>query len=536
MEPNVLSESIFALGIQRSMKPSSMRANHIRKRIGRPLIPNSPMNRVIDLKEFQDPRSPAFIERLAIARRLLTHSQIREFYQIVIAHLWADVDITTGKEIIRAICGCIAIGEYFCNVFIDHGFASQLPFNSTYQNDVFDLLSVLLDRDRGGRAFNEELVAQFRTRISKRGEKSLNLISRFATKFNEVDNPAPMLNLLFSEYHRFSRPDVVLSYIKVLAYLVRTFPEFRRDQGDNAWVHITALFDESYIPSHPEIIPAIYDGCCLIADVVKTVAFPFRHAKNHIANPDLAPSVLTLLLVVQLDYNELSDMSFLSSLLRFARKGEKNASLALMRLAENHEIADKLIANCGWLELNLPDEIYTLRLFLVVFQHEDLRCRFTDCREFLTFLKTLIRSKLGSEEGGQALICRILRRVPMTDDFVKDLTMECVITEFMAKAAKSDPKFRNGSTTSVMLILQRIAEQSYTKDLLMGCDMIAKMLQARNEHFLLAAGLAVTLAVHKPCAKKFRELGVVEVFGSLKKEPAGKKLAAKFFEAIGDAY
>jgi hypothetical protein len=493
------------------------------------------MNRVIELKEFQDPQSPNFIEKLGVARRLLTHSQIREFYAIVIGHLSTDIDITTGKEIIRAICGCISIGDYFCNVFIDHGFASQLPFNGRYQNDVFDLLSVLLDRDRGGRAFNDELVAQFRTRISKRGEKSLNLISRFATKFNEVDNPAPMLNLLFTEYHRFSRPDVVLSYIKILAYLVRTFPEFRRDQSDNAWAHIISLFDESYISAHPEIVPAIYEGCCLIAEVVKTVEFPFHHAKNHINNPDFAPSVLTLLLVVRLDYQELDEMSFLSALLRFARKGEKNASLALMRLAEDHAIASRLITNCTWLEVNLPDEIYTLRLFLVVFQHEDLRERLVDCREFLTFLKMLIRSKLGSEEGGLALICRILRRVPMTEDFVKDLSTDCVIAEFMAKAVKSDPKFQGGSTTSVMLVLERIAEKCYTKDLLMGCDMIAKMLRAQNNNFPLAAGLAVTLAVHKPCAKKFRELGVLDLFASLKREPAAKKLAAKFFEAIEDA-
>jgi hypothetical protein len=489
------------------------------------------MSRIIDLKCFEDPTAPNFIETLGKAHRRLTHSQIRDFYRLVLSHFDGDIDVTTGKEILRSISACISISDYFCNAFIDQNSACQLPFNNTYQNDVFDLLSILLDRDREGRAFNEELVEIFKSRIANRGEKSLNIIARFAVKFNEVDNPAPMLNLLFTEYSRFSRPDTVVYYIRVLTYLVRTFPEFRRDKANDVWERLCAILEEDYLPTHPEVVEAVYDGCASVSDTVKTVSFQFSHARKHIT--EFSTSVLPLLMVCQLDYDALSDWPFLASLIRLARKRDRKAALVLMRLAEDREVAAKLIQNCDWMETDLPDITYTLRLFLVVFQHADLRYQFLNLREFLVFLKRLIQF-LGDKLLFLTLICRILRHAEMTNEFAKDLHAEGVVDDFVAAARAIDEDLEGAAATSAILLIAKLAELEFTKDLLLGCGIVAEILEKKNDNFAAAVTLAIALVRHPPCAKRFRDASVIDLFTRMKKERVTRKAALRFFQGLGD--
>lgn len=476
-----------------------------------------------DLDILSNPSSKHFLDEITSVHLFVTHDQIVDFYQIVLGHFSdPNLDVACGKEILRAICKVLSISDFFLRAFVEHNFASTLPFaNRKYLDDLLDLMFVLVHR--APRVFDEEIANQFRSRIKYRGEKSLMLLAFYAQKFNEVDNPWPMLDLLFQESERFGKEDIAGQYAMLLSTLVQTYPEFRRARGEASWNAVCELL----VIEKTDVLMNVYNACCGITSTVKRCVFPLQWIRVHFLNDELMPYVLSFLLVANLEYEELRDNVFLKALVRVAHESRK-AALVLMRMAQDRIIAQKLVEDCTWMEEDIPSMIDTLRVFLVVFQHKSLRPMIADVPEFVVFLSRLTGAK---NEGLYAIVCKLIRRIDMDHEFVADLSNSCFLQEYMDMAYAIGT---NGAWRSALLLLEAVAKVCYTRELLKSCDVLAKIIKSENELCDDATMVATTLCGYKRCAKKFRELGMIEYFKKMYRIPERKRLAGRFLNEIGD--
>ena len=476
-----------------------------------------------DLEILENPSSKHFIDEITSVHLFVTHDQILKFYQIVLSHFSnADLDVACGKEILRAICKVLSISDFFLRAFVNNNFAEALPFaNRKYLDDLLDVMFVLVHR--APRVFNEDIANQFRSRIKYRGEKSLMLLCFYAQKFNDVDNPWPMLDLLFQESERFSKEDIAGQYAMLLSTLVQTYPEFRRSRGEAAWNAVCDLLSIE----KTDVLMNVYNACSGICSNVKRCRFPFEWIRVHFVNDELMPYVLSFLMVVHLEYEDLRDKVFVKALVRVAHESRKGA-LVLMRMAQDRMISQHLVEDCTWMEEDMPSMIDTLRIFLVVFQHKSLRPMIASVPEFVVLLSRLTNAK---DEGLYAIVCKIVRRIELDKEIITDLSSSCFLQEYIDTAKVIDTP---GAWRSVMLVLDRIASVCYTRELLKSCETLAKIIKSGNELSDDATTVATSLCVYKPCAKKLRELGMIEYFKKLYKVPETKKIAARFLNAIGD--
>ena len=476
-----------------------------------------------DLEILADPNSKHFLNEIASVHLFVTHDQILEFYRLILSHFNnPDLDITCGKEILRALCKVLSISDFFLKAFVDNNFAATLPFgNRKYLDDILDLLYVLVQR--APRVFDSTVASQFGSRIKNRGEKSLMLLALYSQRFNEVDNPWPMLDLLFSETARFSKEDIAGQYAMLLSTLVQSYPEFRRARGQAAWDTVCGLLNIE----KPAVLMSVYNACCGITANVKKCRFPFEWVKVHFAIDELKPYVLSLLLIVNLEFEELRDKVFVKSVVKLAHDNRKGV-LALMRLAQDKAIAQALVEDCNWMEEDLPTLIDTLRLFLIVFQHKPLRGMIASVPEFLVFLSRVTNEE---DENLYGIVAKILRRIDLDEEIMSDLSNSCFLQEYLDMAQTID---KDGAWRAAILVLDRIAQVGYTRELLKSCDVLVKLIKTNEELAEAATTVATTLCQYKRCAKKFRELGMIEYFKKLYKVPETKRMAARFLNAIGD--
>jgi hypothetical protein len=471
-----------------------------------------------DLPNFEvlrDPSSPDFLEELKTAHLFLRPDRASEFFEIVISHLPRS---GLGPEIIRSISKVISLKSNCLSVFVSQSFAEQIPNLSAHRSEFLDLLSILVDRAPS--AFTAGLASLFSRSITRAGEKSLILIARFSQKFNDVSDPWPMVDLLLSYNDRFSKPDIAGPYASLLGWLVATFPAWRRERGMQCWDLLLGILSATDI----NVREHCYSALARVAANVRRCAFPFEQMKAHARKYSiLFPSIVALLLLVDLDAaDSLSDMDFLVVLIGAART-EGAAPFALMRLAHSETIAAQLAKNGSWMAEELPRLHETLLLFLVVFQHQEVRERIVQCDQFYVLLNNLL-----GEPRYHTILAKVIRRVAALPGVAINLS-ERGLLEAFAKHAPID---------QTLVIANRIAETGFVPGLVPICDVIAHTLSNGGDLVHDAITLAVQLAELErgACRRRMRDLRLPRTIRHLANDtgdPDIRRLARRFFSAKG---
>lgn len=489
----------------------------------------------VDLDIIRNPNSSRFLDELQSAYLYLRLDQADRFFKIILSFFDKKLEIDTGREILLSLCNVLS-KDAFLKLFIRKGYALSLPFSKKdYIDDLFDVLYVIVTRYP--QAFDEDLCTCFQKKIKNRGEKSLMIITTFSQHFNEIDNPWPMMNLLFSS-DRFTKPDIVDKYSALLSTLVQNYPEFRREHGQDSWNIVSQMLGQVTDVSK---LPILYSSLCGMAECLKRVNISFEIIKVHLKDTTIAPYALNLLLLLPLrNSKDLEDRVLVKILLRQA-KTNKSASLVLFKLAENENTAKILAKDPIWLNTDIPNIFDTLRLLLVVFKHEDLRLIIAETVEFLEFMQRLLELENKEING---IICTIIRRLNLTPDLVKVLSSSNLVSNFIDQETKKNPT--SDSFRDALLLVQKLAETcvqedlcsklTYIRDLVQSCSWIFSKLITDDTYELFddATLVAIKLCQIPKCHKKFSELSAPEYFAKIPKDSSQKKIAKKFLQAMNE--
>lgn len=509
-----------------------------------------------NLELLKNPMQKGFLDEIQCAHIYLTPNQINDYFSIVLSHFEKEIPDECGHAILHSLCWVLS-NDSNLNQFVDSekNYPLLLPFSKKgYLDDVFDVLYIIVTRRP--EAFNEELIEKFNRKVKSKGLKSLKILSVYSQHFNDINDPYPMLEVLFNNFKRFSQTDVADKYANLLAILVQSYPEFRRDKGKESWSTVCQLLDVIPVSDDDindknskiiKILASIYSSLSIIASYLrfsfhdkntksneKSTQFNFEYPVSHFKYKPLQDSIISFLLVVPLDFSQLKNKQFLKALLDISLENDK-ATYVLIRLAEDKIISRILIEKFPfWMETNNPVLENTLQLFLVIFQHENLRQLIATQPEFIQLLLNIIDSAK-EKKSYLNIACKIIRKIELTDEILDELCASKVISSFM----QTVQSYNNSSSANMsgIMLLEKVAMFGFRKELTQNCEWISNVIKSSKDDdtdyvFSAAIDVAAFMARYKKCAKKCQELDLVKFFQKLSNEKQYKRVANSFLSSV----
>ncbi|EAY20448.1 hypothetical protein TVAG_110600 [Trichomonas vaginalis G3] len=475
----------------------------------------------LNIKVFKKLSNKHFQEGLDRAPSMLKPKQVTSFYQTVLAHFQkGEIPFEIGDSILKTIYKCLKVKE---NIppFIEGQFAALLPLKQTnLLPTVFDIFHVIISSDP---TIVDETFSQIMpTLIKFDAKKSLTLIALYCQQFSEIDNPWPMVDLLIQEAANFNQPQIASDYISLLSFLNKRFIEYRNGRAQHCWNQVMSMLNTT----DKKTIVSCYGGLCAIADGFTGGTFQIELIATHLLIPEIQDPALSLLNFATLNEKDAGNKKLIQSLMQIAEKNVR-ASLVLMKLAYNSNSASTAIFSTpGWMQKPLPTMIDTLRIFLVILRHKNIRESVAESTNFVDFLKSIISL---DKPGVVPIACTIIRRVPLSKDLITQMSYSGFLDSFYNAPDEND----DGLTQhSKLLLTDTICRVTFVKDYVLMCDKINNIIVSNGEFADAAALVAIRLCKYPKCKARMKELKLDQHF---KKVEGGGKMAStakKFLKAI----
>ncbi|EAY13762.1 hypothetical protein TVAG_467770 [Trichomonas vaginalis G3] len=476
----------------------------------------------LNIKVFKKLTNKNFSEGLERAPSLLRSRQASLFYKTLLAH-FTNPELTTeiGDSILKTLSQCLK-NEDNLRCFIDGSFANMLPNDQErFFNSVFEVFYVIVTT--GSILIDETIANVLHPLIKFNPKKSLTIIALYCQNFGEIDNPWPMIDLLIQEGSHFNIPNVAQDYISLLAFLNKKYIEYRKGRSQHCWNQIISMLSTD----DTKILAACYGGLCTISEFYPGGAIQIDSVSQHLKNTELQNSVLAMLNVATLNENDASSKKLISTLMSIAETNVK-ATLILMKLGCIFSAAQTIFSMTGWINKKLPTTTDTLRLFLVLLRHKDLREEIAESPDFVEFLKQIITM---DRPGVVPIACTIIRRVPLSKDLATNLSKSGFLKQFYDAPEDGD----DGLTKhSKLLLTDTICRVCYVREYLSMCDKIAEIIIENGEFTDSAALVAVRLCKYRKCKDRFKELKLDAFFKKDSLKPKLQNVGKKFLKAISD--
>lgn len=475
----------------------------------------------LNIKVFKKTSNKHFQEGLDRAPTMLKPKQANLFYKTVLQHFQkADISTELGESILTSVFKCLQVKELI-PPFVEGQCAALLPLKTqTFLPLVLNIFYVIISADP---TIVDETFSQImQTLIKFDAKKSLTLIALYCQQFSEIDNPWPMVDLLIQEGQQFNQPGIASDYISLLSFLNKRFIEYRNGRAQHCWNQVMSMLNTE----DKNTAIACYGGLCAIADGFTGGTFQIELIASHLLIPDLQDPALSLLNFATLSDKDAGNKKLISSLMQIAEKNVR-ASLVLMKLAYNSNSAATAIFNTpSFTQKSLPTMIDTLRIYLVLLRHKNIREAIAQNQYFVEFLKKVISL---DKPGVVPIACTIIRRVPLSKDLIIEMSNSGFLNMFYSAPDEND----DGLTQhSKLLLTDTICRLTFVKDYLVMCEKISNIITTNGEFADAAALVAIRLCKYPKCKARMKELKLDQYFKSIGSESKMSSTARKFLKAI----
>ena len=467
-----------------------------------------------NLQDYSDEQD--FLGELANAEEFLDSTQSKAFFRIILSHFEETVPENIGTAILTTLSHVLSVKKHM-DRFAGGSFALKLPFKQKNLTDpLLDLFFVIFTRCP--ELVTEDVAYAFSPLIVRRPKKTLVLISIYCQFFDELENPWPLVDMLFNGEQYFTNEECCADFLNLLTFLCREFPSFREGR-----YHECAEISTRCLKSDDvDVIESSYNCLATICSHKDDIDVPVKQVRIHIRAKDVQESVINFLMVAP--HFDCANAKFLKHLLKIAQDNV-NATLVLMKIATDDEVAQMLVDDSRWMNADLPTPEDTFRLFLVVFSKKNLRNKISRTPEFVDVLQSLVDFK---QVAMLIATCTILRRVKLTVELVKRLSSQTLIASFLETA---DEIGTPDATYASILLCDTITKVCFTKEFTTFCEVLVETCESEDENFSKAVTLAIDFCQHEKCCNKLRKCRMSDV---LKKSEFANKKKVKELIAILD--
>ena len=462
----------------------------------------------------RDPSNPNFDRALDYLTDVLSPKQFQALYGSVIGY-FRDPDANES-----ALRKCMSSfmklasrdGDFFNYMARAHLFTS-LPLATDRLIDASMEFVALLVEKRP-KLIDQSLKRVLASFIIKRPEDAAHIFAMYVSKYNELSDPHPIIDLFISYARAFLGNAGGAIIVDSLTFLMAHDPEFKTARIDMIRPVFSAFCQSKCMATVKAAL------CGLITILDDQVRVPFDAICRNIGNRELFRPSLSLLLRVPkfpvsrtvcrvLSERALAHPKAFEALWRFADQGIDTASI--------------VAKNTRWMGSNNTSAFI---LFLIVMQHQSLREILVKSSLFGTFMARMAATE---DKSVMIAIPSALKRLPLTQESIDALTEGTFFKRYYA----SVKKLQDASVMSACnSLLDHIARVGLTKDFTIYLPMLVKMLNMRNELTTGAICVLASLSCHSYMAEKFQIPEVIAYFKSIQKVPSLEKMANAFLTHV----
>ena len=465
------------------------------------------MAQTLDWDALVDPTSKRFLQTVQISPSRVSRSQLGEYFQVMIDNYYEVRSRDVKKEVLLAICRTISKGEKYAKKFGEQ-FLPSLGIDEMTLNVVYLMAERLPSSLNAIEKEIEAAIATFPKQI-------LWIICVYSQKFEEMDNPWPIVELLLSHVNEFKVKELAEDYVSLLAYLVNLSDEFCAERGQECWDAICEVMQIK----NEDIVIRCYAALTKIADTMGTVDnFPTALVCRHLRRVNLQRSCVSLLLHTQ---PKKVTENLVASLLVLAQK-ELKVTLVLMKMASVRSNAQVLLANTEWLTWKLPTPIDTMRLFAVILGHKMLRPQIAEKPQIPQFLLNLL--DLSACEILN-VICTFMRRLPLTVEIVQNMS-DCGL--FQSYFEMSLENENMGVVQSGLLVANTVAKVAYVTEFDYVVEQIVSFVRNKSAMMSIALTVGVTLCRYSECIAAFKRNRFESLLRRRQQDESLESLTRKF--------
>lgn len=345
---------------------------------------------------------------------------------------------------------------------------------------------------------------------------TLYLFASFIPNYSKCSNPDPVLDFLLNYAREYINTQNGTLFLKITYMLsqIETFYKYRRDEI----LTIISAYTRSQIPVTCKKAFVAYYHLRKNDDPI-----PFDAIITRLKSNDCIKECIQLLSTCnnppqsRLLYKTIGD-----------KCNNPDMALVVLKYATLSKENKSLIAKITkW--MNFANSS-TLKLFLYLFSHYNLRYYLLHARLFPTFL-TKCMTMLPEESS--ACLGPVLRRANLNQEFINNLA-DSLFFDALCNALKSAYQAKNSKTIKgVLLILDTCAQAGYAPQFKLFLDMMALFLKTSSELTKPAALIFVTLSSHKKMAGHFKKSPpLVKYFEVLLKNDSMSKPASIFLSNV----
>ena len=170
------------------------------------------------LIDLDNPKDPDFLNKLTIIDENLLPEDAGNFFRIMVTHLGVVDDSQTIQGIFSAVQKVVSKSA-FLDCFVSENYLNPLAY-TTRDEDLELLLDVVyIVIQRRPDALDSDFSVKFKRIIPYHGRKCLIILQMYASHFNRIEDPWPMLDLLFYERKRFMHVDLVIPFVSLLSLM-----------------------------------------------------------------------------------------------------------------------------------------------------------------------------------------------------------------------------------------------------------------------------------------------------------------------------
>ena len=345
---------------------------------------NSPYyssKKTLNMSILKDTKHPLFPTELNKIDSQIPRSQAKTFLRIASEHLRANNDIKAMKEVLEKMVEVLE-NETSIKEFETIGFKTLLPYEENELIDpIMDVLYVVFSIKP--QLFQHNFKQAMNRLILSRPEKSLILINLFCMKFDEIEYPWEITDLLIKKENVYYESDYGSQYISLLYYLLKNYPNFYQSRIDS----IRPIFTHFLLSEDSKASKASYKSIINFYD--KYYVLPFEKIINDLHHKTLWKFAVSLLLrVKKLPVVE----EFVFSLVKLSRQSE-SASLLALKLLQKADICNQLAEATNWLLYELPTYEKTLSFFISILKFKTSKKLIMEASEIPQFFFNLVTTE-----------------------------------------------------------------------------------------------------------------------------------------------
>ena len=471
----------------------------------------------MNLRVLASTTNPKFEDELLSAPDVLDRDDGPDFFDVVLRHFRKSITERNGILILQTIQKLIK-NPHHLKSFAVTKYLQQLPYSEpAFSDEIFNIFYILVEDAPW--CLTNQVVDVFVPCIDHDPHKCLILIANYATHFAEIDNPWPFLDLLFKYPHDFTTPELIRDYCTTLCFLCHKFEIYRDGRLEHCWTQMTACLSAEDI----ETIRTCYDALCSLAKLnVGNLTADFLYINQHLRAPATAQHALALLITMRVPSSVLKDPTLIQSLVISSQFTEKG-TLVLAQMLERKEVAAMFLASTKWMMMQLPKVIDTLRVFLVVFKHTELRAQIADAPELIPFLKLLVDQQ---NVGVLSIVSTIIRKLDLKESHVRAMSKKGLISSFLIAAWKIAEDI---SFDSAYHLAHYISQISFTSELDHVARKAAEHAMSNQRISKTACYVAAELARHDSCYRIMASAGLEDFFERNHSRSGISRFASRFF-------